>query len=197
MGMAALSATIALTVLGSAHILGVFEMTFGMGAIAIWFSLAHVVMIIVACLGTGVWVRRMNITTVPEALKDMYGKGVAIAIACVMAGVTWGILTLETQGVGIVIATMTGWSITQAAVIGGILGIFYVVLAGMKEVGAVNVVNVIVMYIGLIVATFFVAKYLPGGNFDSVRTHFESDPAQSFMTNIMGTKQLFLAPRPG
>ncbi len=193
MGMAALSATIALTVLGSAHILGVFEMTFGMGSIAIWFSLAHVVMIIIACLGTGVWVRKLGITTVPEALKDMYGKGVAVAIACVMAGVTWGILTLETQGVGIVIASMTGWSITQAAVIGGILGIFYVVLAGMKEVGNVNVINIVVMYIGLIVATFFVAKYLPGGNFSSVKEYYEADPSQNFMTNIMGTKQLFIA----
>lgn len=192
MGIPALSATIALTVLGSAHILGVFEMTYGMGAVAIWFSLAHVIMIIVGCLMTGVWVRRLGITTVPEALTNMYGKGVSIAIACVMAGVTWGILTLETQGVGIVIATMTGWTITQAAVVGGILGIFYVVLAGMEEVGAVNVVNVVIMYIGLIVATAFVATQLPGGNFSSVQEFYNSDPAQSFMTSILGTPQLFI-----
>ena len=35
--------TLALTVLGTAHILGVFEMTWHMGAVAIWFSIAHVI----------------------------------------------------------------------------------------------------------------------------------------------------------
>ena len=86
MGVIVLAPTIALTVLGSAHITGVFEMSYGMGAIAIWFSLAHVIMIVLACFGTGVWVRRLGVTTVPQAIKDMYGPGVAIAISCVMAG---------------------------------------------------------------------------------------------------------------
>jgi SSS family solute:Na+ symporter len=83
----------------------------------------------------------MGVTTVPEALKGMYGPKNSLAISCVMAGVIWGILTLETQGVGIVIATMTGWGIVQGAIVGGILGIFYVILAGMEEVGVVNVIN--------------------------------------------------------
>lgn len=192
MGVAVLATTMALTVLGAAHILGVFEMSYGMGAIAIWFSLAHVILIIVACFGTGLWVRRLGVTTVPEALEGMYGKKIALAIGCVMAGVIWGILTLETQGVGIVLATMTGWSIVEGAIVGGILGIFYVVLAGMEEVGVVNVINATVMYIGLIVATFFVATRLPGGNFDTVRDFFEADQAQAFMTNIFGTPDLFI-----
>lgn len=192
MGVLVLASTIALTVLGTAHILGVFEMTYGMGAIAYWFSLAHVALIIVACFGTGLWVRRMGVTTVPEALKGMYGQKNALAISCVMAGCIWGILTLETQGVGIVLATMTGWGIVQGAVVGGILGIFYVVLAGMEEVGIVNVINAAVMYIGLIVATLFVAMGLPGGNFDTVQTFYEADQSTQFMTSIFGTPDLFI-----
>ncbi|QOX62171.1 sodium:solute symporter family protein [Anoxybacterium hadale] len=192
MGVWVLASTIALTVLGTAHILGVFEMTYGMGAVAYWFSLAHVALIIVACFGTGLWVRRMGVTTVPEALKGMYGAKNALAISCVMAGCIWGILTLETQGVGIVIATMTGWGIVQGAVVGGILGIFYVVLAGMEEVGIVNVINAAVMYIGLIVATIFIALALPGGNFDSVQAFYDADQANHFMTSIFGTPDLFI-----
>lgn len=192
MGVWVLASTIALTVLGTAHILGVFEMTYGMGAVAYWFSLAHVALIIVACFGTGLWVRRMGVTTVPEALKGMYGAKNSLAISCVMAGCIWGILTLETQGVGIVIATMTGWGIVQGAVVGGILGIFYVVLAGMEEVGIVNVINAAVMYIGLIVATIFIALALPGGNFDSVQAFYDADSANHFMTSIFGTPDLFI-----
>ena len=69
MGVITLAPTIALTVLGSAHITGVFEMSYGMGAIAIWFSLAHVLMVVVACFATGQWVRHFGITTVPELFK--------------------------------------------------------------------------------------------------------------------------------
>lgn len=192
MGVIVLAPTMALTVLGAAHILGVFEMTYGMGAVAYWFSLAHVVLIIVACFGTGLWVRRMGVTTVPEALKGMYGQKNALAISSVMAGCIWGILTLETQGVGIVIATMTGWGIVQGAILGGILGIFYVVLAGMEEVGVVNVINAAVMYVGLIVATAIVAFGLPGGNFETVQSFYEAEQATKFMTSIFGTPDLFI-----
>ena len=51
--------TLALTVLGTAHILGVFEMTWGLGAAAVWFSIAHVILLVLVCLTTGLWVRRL------------------------------------------------------------------------------------------------------------------------------------------
>ncbi|MGI6730688.1 MAG: sodium:solute symporter family protein [Anaerovoracaceae bacterium] len=192
MGILTLSATVALTGLGTAHILGIFEMSYGMGAVAIWFSLAHVILIVVCCFGTGLWIRRLGVTTVPQALEGMYGKNIALAIGCVMAGIIWGILTLETQGIGIVVATMTGWPIANAAVIGGILGIFYVILAGMEEVGKVNVINAAVMYIGLIIAVAAIALKLPGGNFNTVGAFFNENPATSFMTSILGTPELII-----
>ena len=193
MGVIVLAPTIALTVLGSAHITGVFEMSYNMGAIAIWFSLAHVIMIVVACFGTGLWVRRLGVVTVPQIIKDMYGSGVAIAISCVMAGQVWGVLTLECQGLGIVVSSLTGWNITQAVIVGGILGILYVVFAGMKQVGAVNVINATIMYIGLIIATIYVAGKLPGGNFDFIEEAIpNSEGGAEFMLSIFGNADLMI-----
>ena len=193
MGVIVLAPTIALTVLGSAHITGVYEMSYNMGAIAIWFSLAHVIMIVVACFGTGLWVRRLGVVTVPQIIKDMYGPGVAIAISCVMAGQVWGVLTLECQGLGIVVSSLTGWNITQAVIVGGILGILYVVFAGMKQVGAVNVINATIMYIGLIIATIYVAGKLPGGNFDFIEEAIpNSEGGAEFMLSIFGNADLMI-----
>lgn len=193
MGVIVLAPTIALTVLGSAHITGVFEMSYNMGAIAIWFSLAHVIMIVVACFGTGLWVRRLGVVTVPQIIKDMYGPGVAIAVSCVMAGQVWGVLTLECQGLGIVVSSLTGWNITQAVIVGGILGILYVVFAGMKQVGAVNVINATIMYIGLIIATIYVASKLPGGNFDFIEEAIpNSEGGAEFMLSIFGNADLMI-----
>ena len=64
--MPVVAVTLALTVLGTAHILGVFEMAWILGAAAVWFSLAHVILLVIVCLGTGVWLRRIGVATVPR-----------------------------------------------------------------------------------------------------------------------------------
>ncbi|NIB40886.1 sodium:solute symporter family protein [Pseudomaricurvus alkylphenolicus] len=183
--------TMALTVLGTAHILGVFEMAWTLGASAVWFSIAHVILLVVVCASTGLWVRRMGVSTVPEILETFFGRNTRLLVSCVMAGVIFGILTIETQGIGIIIASMTGWEISNGAVIGGIVGIFYVVLAGIKEVGWVNLVNAVVMYIGLILATVFLAFKLPGGSYESVANYY-TDTGNDFMLSIYGTPEILL-----
>ena len=184
-----LAVTLALTVLGAAHILGVFEMVWGMGAAAVWFSIAHVILLVLVCTTTGLWFRRLGLTTVPEVLRKFYSAELELLVSCVMAGVIFGILTLEAQGLGIVISSMTGWSIQQAAIVGSIIGIFYVVLAGMKEVGWINLINAVVLYIGVILATYFIAKGLPGGNYDSVEK-FYVDSGKESMLSIFGTMDI-------
>jgi SSS family solute:Na+ symporter len=186
MPMPVVAITLALTVLGTPHIFGVLEMSYGIGAIAIWFPLAHVVLLVVASLTTGRWVRRLQVTTMPELLARMYGEGPRLLIACVMAGMVWGILTLESQGIGLVFSILTGITPQVGAVVGGLFGVLYVVLAGMKEVGWVNVINCVVMYAGMIVATAWLTFQLPGG-WDAVSAFYATEP---WKLSILGTPDL-------
>jgi solute:Na+ symporter, SSS family len=183
--------TLAFSVLGTAHILGVFELSWTLGASAVWFSLAHVILLVVVCLSTGLWVRRLGVSTVPEILELLFGEKTRILVSCVMAGVVAGLLTVETQGLGILMATMTGWSIRQGAIAGGFIGILYVILAGMKEVGYLNVINAVVKYGGLILATIFLAMKLPGGNYESIK-HYYIDGGHADFLSIFGTPQIML-----
>ncbi|WP_114520790.1 sodium:solute symporter family protein [Altererythrobacter sp. ZODW24] len=183
--------TLALTVLGTAHILGVFEMTWMMGAIAIWFSIAHVILLTFVCLGTGLWVRRLGVTTVPELLDRAFGMETRLFVSCIMAGVLFGILTVEAQGIGIIFATLTDWSIQTGAIVGGTLGILYVIFAGMREIGWVNLVNAVVMYLGLIAATVYIGMTLPGDGFDSVGEFYRSTGQDSALS-IWGTPELLV-----
>lgn len=187
--MPVVAVTLALTVLGTAHILGVFEMAWILGAAAVWFSLAHVILLVIVCLGTGVWLRRIGVATVPQLLQLSYGIETRLLVSCVMAGMLFGILTVEAQGIGIIFASLTDWDIPTGAVVGGVLGILYVILAGMKEIGVVNLVNAVVMYIGLILAVIVVAMNLPGGNFDTVQS-FYVDTDQQFMLSIFGNSEI-------
>jgi solute:Na+ symporter, SSS family len=189
--MPVVAVTLALTVLGTAHILGVFEMTWMMGAVAVWFSIAHVILLTFVCLGTGLWVRRLGVATVPELLNQTFGMETRLLVSCVMAGVLFGILTVESQGIGIIFATLTDWSIQTGAIVGGVLGILYVIFAGMREIGWVNLVNAVVMYAGLIIATVFIAMNLPGDGFESVGEFYRSSGQESAIS-IWGTPDLMV-----
>jgi SSS family solute:Na+ symporter len=182
-------ASIALAVLGSVHVFGIMEVSWGLGAISVWFSIAHVVLICVICLATGRFVRRTRATTVPELIGKLYSRPVRIACVAVIAGQTFAILTMEVQALGIVFNALTqnGITIFWGTVIGVIIGVSYVFVAGMKEIGWVNMINTVVMYIGLIIAIIFLSKNLMGGGgWGAVEEYFTSTD-QSYMTNIFGT----------
>jgi SSS family solute:Na+ symporter len=191
LSMPVVAVTLALTVLGTAHILGVFEMAWILGAAAVWFSIAHVILLVVVCLGTGLWVRRIGVVTVPQILELSYGLETRLLVSCIMAGVLFGILTVEAQGIGIIFASLTDWSISTGALVGGVIGILYVILAGMREIGIVNLVNAVVMYMGLILAIIVVAMRLPGGDFGTVES-FYLDAGQPFMLSIFGNSHIFM-----
>lgn len=185
--------SLALAVLGAVHVFGIMEMSWGMGAAAIWFSIAHVTLLCVVCLATGRWVRRMKVSTVPELIDKLFGKKISLICTCVIAGQTFAILTMEVQALGIIFNALTfnRISIPAGAFIGTAIGIAYVIFAGMKEVGWVNLVNTIVMYLGLIVGIFVLSGVLPGG-WDAVENHYAST-GQEAMLSIMGSPGVFLS----
>jgi SSS family solute:Na+ symporter len=185
-----IAVTMALTVLGAPHIFGLLEMSYNLGAIAVWFGLAHVSLLVVATLCTANWVRRANVSTMPEMLSKIFGPSTRLLVCCVMSGMVWAILTLECQGVGIVFATITGVTITQGTIMGGVLGCLYVILAGMKEIAWVNFINCAVMYVGLILSFIQLTVGLPGG-WGEVQAYYLNEN-QAQMLSIFGTKELFL-----
>jgi solute:Na+ symporter, SSS family len=187
--VAVVAVTLALTVLGTPHIFGIFEMTWFIGAASIWFGIAHAILLVVTITSTAIWARRAHVTSMPEFIALIFGEGPRLMVGCVMAGLIWGILTLESQGIGIVFATVTGLTVQQGAIIGGILGILYVILAGMKEIGWVNLINCGVMYLGLIVTMIYMTGALPEGGWDRVADFYISQD-QAQMLSLFGTPEL-------
>ncbi|MDN5345108.1 MAG: solute:Na+ symporter, family [Clostridia bacterium] len=185
-----LGITMALTVLGTAHILGLFENAWYLGAASIWFGIAHVLLLTIICLTTGQWARKLEVATAPEFVERIYDQKTRIIVTCVMAAMIWGILTLETQGCGIIIAALTGWKIQHGALLGAVVGILYVLLAGMTQIGWVNLINTIVMYLGVIMAVIVLALHIPGG-WGHVETFYASS-ADKWMLSIMGTPEVLL-----
>jgi SSS family solute:Na+ symporter len=189
-GLAMFSVTLAITYLGSAHVYGLMEMSFGLGAIALWFCFAHTILMCVICLGTGPWVRRLGCATIPELVGRMYGRQMRTYVACIGAMVVFGLVTLETQTLGIGIAAISGWSLGWSAVMGALLGTAYVTLGGIKQTMWVNLVNAVVMYGSIIMAGMYLGFVLPEG-WDGVREHYISR-GEGFKLSVFGTPDLMV-----
>lgn len=175
-----------LALLGTVHIFGMMEMTWNVGAVAVWWGIATVLTLCVVCLATGRWVRRTGCLTIPELMEKLFGPKIRLAVCCIIAVQTFAIMTLETQGLGIIMHTLSGntVSIQTGAIIGGIAGLCYVALAGMKEVAWVNVVNIVVIYGGLILSAIFLGLNIPGG-WNGVSEHYIAND-QSYMLSLFG-----------
>jgi len=189
-GVAMFSVTLAITYLGSAHVYGLMEMSFVLGAVALWFCFAHTVLICVICLGTGRWIRRVGTATIPELIGKLYNKRLRTYTACVAAMVVFGLVTLETQTLGIGISAMSGWSLGWSAVLGAFIGTAYVYMGGIKQTMWVNLVNAIVMYASIIIAGIYLAFVLPDG-WEGVAQHYASNN-EEFKLSILATPDLLI-----
>jgi SSS family solute:Na+ symporter len=189
-GVAMFSVTIAITYLGSAHVYGLMEMSFALGAVALWFCFAHTILLCVICLGTGPWIRRVGSATIPELIGKLYGKKLRTYTACVGAMVVFGLVTLETQAMGIGISAMSGWSLGWSAVLGAVIGTAYVCMGGIKQTMWVNLVNAVVMYAAVIIAGIYLAFVLPDG-WQGVTQHYVNS-GEEFKLSILGTPDLLV-----
>ena len=181
-------ASLALSLLGTVKIFGIMQQAINLGAVVAWFSIATIFPLIMISLGTGRWVRRLKL------FGKMYGQKIRLFVCAVIALQTFVILTIETQGLGTVFNALSAGkvSVAMGAIIGGIIGIFYVIIAGMKEVGMVNVVNVIVMYVGLIAVAIILGHVLPGNGWSDFEAYFMSS-GQEHMLNFFGAPGVFFS----
>jgi SSS family solute:Na+ symporter len=187
-GIAMFSVTIAITYLGSAHVYGLMEMSFSLGAVALWFCFAHTILLCVICLGTGRWIRRVGTATIPELIGRLYNPRLRIYTACVAAMVVFGLVTLEAQTLGIGISAMSGWPLGWSAVLGAAIGTAYVCMGGIKQTMWVNLVNAVVMYAAVITAGIYLAFVLPDG-WEGVTQHYINN-GESFKLSILSKPDL-------
>ena len=102
-----------------------------------------------------------------------------------------GMCCLEMEAIAVTINLMTGWSYTVSAILGGIVAVLYVLLAGMKEIAWLNLINAILMYLALILVFISLIFELPGG-WDAVETTMKASAETSWMTDLFGNPALII-----
>lgn len=186
-GIFGIAVTLVLIMLGSGHTTGTFEGVASYGLGQVWFILAHGVLLVVVCLGTGLWSRRMRISSIGEFCTLSYGHETAVLVAAVNVIITLGILSCELQAMGIIINGITGMPLNIGAIIGGIFGILYIIIGGLKQSAYLNMINMVIFYLSFVLAAIYIATQLPGNNYDTVQNYYIST-GQETMLSFTGAK---------
>lgn len=193
LGTWAIGTTMCLTLLGSGHLTGTWEGSLSLGATQIWHVMANGFAMSLGAYSIYRWARRMRVTTTGEIATKLYCSELSILIAAVNIAVCWAVTSFETQALGIIINSMTGIPLKITVLIAAIVGYCYVVFGGTKQVAMLNMINVIILYVGMFGALAFILFKLPGHNFDTVVDYYSSKSEEypNFML-FTGGKEHFL-----
>ncbi|MDR1246288.1 MAG: sodium:solute symporter family protein [Clostridiales Family XIII bacterium] len=195
MGAVAIGATVGLGPLGTPHVLGIPGMVLGQGEIAMWFVLGGVSAVTAVMLITGPLARKLEVNTAPEMMELMFGDFNKVLIIAAGIGGSFGGLALECQGMGAVISIGGNFEYTTGLLIAGVFIIIYVFLGGMKQMGIVNTVNAVLVYVGIIGALIYVSAFILKGDWSGVNNFYETaknanGEDMSWMLSMVQNKEL-------
>lgn len=153
--------TLLATWIGSGSIIAGAGLAYKRGFPALWFDAGVWVAIVILYLVAG-RVRRFAQYTVPDILEARYNQYARVLGAITTIVAYTAIASYQFRAGGMVLNLVTGISVDQGIIITALFVIGYTVLAGMISVAYTDVVNGIVMILGIAFALPFLIKNAGG-----------------------------------
>lgn len=191
LGMIFYTGCLAAVILGGASTIGTARLGYEYGLSGIW---------LVFMLGLGIvalglfFVKRISglkIKTISEMLEIRYNKQTRLMSALVAAIYDMMVTVTQVIGIGTILNVLIGWDLRLSMLIGGSIVVFYTLLGGMWSVTMTDILQFLVMTVGIFFVMLPMSLYKAGG-WDTLQAKL---PETFFnLTNIGGGKifQYFL-----
>lgn len=174
MGIVLCAATIAGEWIGGTSTIGTSQVGYLYGISAAWFPIANSIGILILSLTLAKLYRRSEVVTVTEFLEKYFGKRVRITASIILTLVMTVSGSVQIVAGGALMNTVTGMNMKWAMIIMGFIFLVYTLAGGMWAVGITNVINMAVIYIGLILGLFYTASVY--GGFDVLTASLPAQP---------------------
>lgn len=155
--------TLGLSSIGALHCTGFMESGATLGVVTMWFAVGCGVMFAVVGGFFGPIYRKIGSNTIPEIFAKVFDFKTRVMASIIALVFCYSLLSLETQGGGIVITAITGVDLRIALVIFMACALLYMLISGMWQIAYVNLINTIVMYAAVVIAFIIVTVKLPAG----------------------------------
>lgn len=169
MGPWLLAGSLAATEVGGGSTMGVVQKAYGdWGFSAFWYvSAMAVAFIILAFIAP--MLRRTMVKTVPEYFSKRYGKKNGFVTAIIMLLPMVGLTAVQIIASATILSVMTGWEYTVSAIIVTAVVAVYSVMGGMFSVVYTDVVQWVLILIGMALIIPFAIN--AGGGYEAIMTN--------------------------
>lgn len=142
--------------IGGASTIGVAEQAFTVGLSAGWYNVAWGVGAIIMGLVMASKYRKLNISTVPELLEKVYDTKSRILCVICQILVLLAVTSLQYIAGGAILSSLLPgiFTLKTGMIVSSVVFIGITFIGGMWSAGLSNILNVALIYIGIIVATF-------------------------------------------
>ena len=178
---------LAAVIIGGAATLGSTTLGYDFGVSGFWF----VTMMGVGIASLGIFLVKKitgyEVFTISQLLGKRYGEGTQLISAIVTAIYTLMVVVTQVIGMGSVIHVLLGWSVLTSMLIGGGIVLFYTVLGGMWSITLTDIIQFVVMTIGVFFIMFPYSVNSAGG----LATVFTSVPESHLSLTNIGWGKIF------
>jgi solute:Na+ symporter, SSS family len=178
---------LAAVIIGGAATMGSTTLGYNFGISGFWF--VSMMGLGIAALGLFVVnkIGSYKVFTISQLLGKRFGEGTQLISAIVTAIYTLMIVVTQVIGMGNVIHVLLGWPIIPSMLIGGGIVLFYTILGGMWSITLTDIIQFVVMTIGV----FFIMLPYSVHSVGGLTTLFNSVPeSHRSLTNI-GWQRIF------
>jgi solute:Na+ symporter, SSS family len=174
-------------ILGGAATIGTTKLGYQFGISGIWF--VSMIGLGIILLGT-IFIKKIDslkVTTISELLGKRYKSETRLLSAIVASIYTLMIAVTQVIGMGTIINVLLGWSITNSMLVGGGIVLFYTILGGMWSVTVTDIIQFIVMTIGI----FFIMVPMSLSKVDGLGNLLSNLPQSHLDFSSIGYQQIF------
>lgn len=160
--------------LGGTSTSGVSEYGFTSGISGAWYTIANGIGIIVLAIFFTKLYRSLDTVTVPGIIEKYLGVNARIMASILLTFVMIAVGTAQIIAAGTLGVTVLGLDFSTAVIIMGIGFIIYTLAGGMNAIGYTNIMHLICMYGGMVIALYYVSSYI--GGFSALTVNLPADP---------------------
>lgn len=175
--------TIAGLAIGGASTIGIAENAFSKGLSAGWYDLAWAIGAVVCSLVLVKRLRASGYTTISEMTRNMYGKTTEKIMVVSMIIIQCGIISLQYKAGGSILYSLLPGvfkDVDTATLFSFIIFMLIAFVGGMGSVSVSNIMNITLIYVGVIVATVMVL--FNKGGWDATLTMVAENPDVPYLS---------------
>lgn len=180
------AASIAGLAIGGASTIGIAENAFTVGLSAGWYDTAWAIGAVISSVLAVKYLRKSSYSTISGLVNDLYGQRTSFIMVIAMCIIQSGIIALQYKAGGSILASLLPdvFTVESGTFFSFLIFMLVAVIGGMGSVSLTNVLNLILIYAGVILAAVLVLR--GHGGWTAIQALTASQPDVPYLSLTAG-----------